>query len=91
MYIATFRRLFSRRELWAAVIAAVVLGAAVYATGRLRLQSLEVRPEPLIPTWSHNGDYEVVSLAGRFLVAELARYDDEFFAYLMFAYLVLLC
>ncbi len=41
----------------------------------------------LIPVWERVGDRDSLRMPGRFLVAEIAGYDDEFFAYLMFSYL----
>jgi hypothetical protein len=70
------------------VLAALTtLGAAGWAGYRLRPRSIDVHPVGLVPVWERIGNADRVSLNGRFLVAEIARYDDEFFAYLMFTYL----
>src|SRR5690242_19553 len=41
----------------------------------------------MIPVCERVGGRDVVTLPGRSLVAQIATYDDEFFAYLMFTYL----
>jgi hypothetical protein len=62
---------------------------AVIAWGGYRLwpRTLEWHPTPLIPSWQRLGNKDVVALRGRFLAAEIANYDNEFFAFLMFRYL----
>jgi hypothetical protein len=45
------------------------------------------RPAPLIPFCEQPGGRSIVTLPNRYLVAYIARYDDEFYAYLMFNYL----
>jgi hypothetical protein len=42
---------------------------------------------PRIPEWSRVEGRDVVAFPDRHLVAELTRYEDEFFAYLMYTYL----
>jgi hypothetical protein len=46
-----------------------------------------MNPAPVTPVWALEAGRETVSIPGRYLVAEVARYDDEFFAYLMFTHL----
>ena len=41
----------------------------------------------MIPMCERVGARDVITLPGRFLVAQVAAYDDEFFSYLMFTYL----
>jgi hypothetical protein len=80
------RRPLLARAAWAVALAAAVAGA-VYAAGRLWPRALEIRPEALLPQWSRTGGADRLSMPNRFLVAELTRYEDEFFAYLMYTYL----
>jgi hypothetical protein len=75
-----------RRAAWVCALAACAL-ATLYGADRLRLRPLEIRREAPVPEWSHVDGRDRVSRPGRFLVAELTRYDDEFFAYLMYTYL----
>ena len=75
-----------RRLFWVCAPAAFAL-ATVYGADRLRPRPLEISRNAPVPEWSHVDGRDRVSLPGRFLVAELARYDDEFFAYLMYTYL----
>lgn len=39
------------------------------------------------PVWERVGDREILQSPGKYFVTEIARYDNEFFAYLMFNYL----
>ena len=75
------------RARWIVLVTAVLLGAAGWAGYRLWPRKLEFRPVALIPAWGRLGNTDVVTLPGRYLVAEIARYDDEFLAYLVFTYL----
>lgn len=45
------------------------------------------RAATLIPVCQQSGGRSVVILPDRFLVAKVARYDDELYAHLMFTYL----
>jgi hypothetical protein len=81
------RQTSTRRTVWIVLLAAAGLAAALYGAGRLRRQTLQVRPKAAIPGWSRAANRDVVAMPDRFLVGELARYDDEFFAWLMFSYL----
>jgi hypothetical protein len=83
----TCRTRLLARAAWSLGIAAVIVLADVYAADRVRWRSLDIKPAVRIPEWSRTGERDVVAMPGRVLVAELARYDDEFFAYLMFTYL----
>jgi hypothetical protein len=67
-------------------IAAVVITAG-WAVYRFSPARMEHRPLMLIPVWERAGSRDVLRMPDRFLVAEIAEYDDEFFAYLMFTYL----
>ena len=64
-----------------------ILAVGAWGGYRLWPRTLEWHPTPLIPSWQRVGNEDVVSLRGRFLVAEIANYDNEFFAFLMFRYL----
>ena len=75
-----------RRSAWISALAGVAT-VTVYAAERLWPRRLEIRPEALYPQWSRTGDADRLAMPNRFLVAELARYDDEFFAYLMYTHL----
>jgi hypothetical protein len=72
---------------WTVLAALTTLGAAGWARYQLWPRRLDVHPVVLIPVWERIGSADRLSLHGRFLVAEVDRYDDEFFAYLMFTYL----
>ncbi len=75
------------RARWMIVAAVlVILAAAGWAGNRLRVRKLEFRPVALIPVWERRNNTSVVTMPERSLVAEISRYDDEFFAYLMFTY-----
>lgn len=80
------KRRYVRRALWVCAAAVCAL-ATVYGAERLRPRPLETPWNAPVPEWSHVDGHDRVSVPGRFLVAELATYDDEFFAYLMFTYL----
>jgi hypothetical protein len=68
----------------------LVLGsiAATVITGiQLWLQTMQFeRPVPAA-AWSIKSRVPVVEMPGRVIIAEVAWYDDEMFAYLMFSYL----
>ena len=74
------------RTVWVCTLGVFALATA-YGVDRLRLRPLEIRRDAPVPEWSYVDGRDRISLPGRFLVAELERYDDEFFAYLMYAYL----
>ena len=46
-----------------------------------------MRPVTLMPVWSESYGRQVVAVPRRHVVAEIATYNDELFAYLMFTYL----
>ena len=75
------------RAIWAGLVAVVLLGPAGWAAYRLWPRPLVVRPVALIPVSEQSDGRSVVTLPNRFLVASVARYDDELYAYLMFTYL----
>jgi hypothetical protein len=65
----------------------IFLGPTGWAAFRIWPRTLVIRPAPLIPVWEQSGDHSVVTLPNRLLVAYIARYDDELYAYLMLTYL----
>lgn len=67
------------------LLTALIAGA--WAGRRFWPQHLDLRPAASIPEWERVEGKDEVRYARRFLVATIACYDDEFFAYLMFAYL----
>jgi hypothetical protein len=69
------------------VAIAAALIAAIWAAYHFSPRRIDARPLTLIPVWERAGSRDIVRMPGRFLVAEIADYDDEFFAYLMFSYL----
>jgi hypothetical protein len=75
------------RAAWISIAIVPALAAAGWAGYRYWPRKLEVAPVTLIPVWERAGNRDVVAQPGRFLVAEVSTYDDEFFAYLMFSYL----
>jgi len=75
------------RTIWAGLLAVVLLTPAGWAAYRLWPRPLVTRPVALIPVCEQSGARTVVTLPSRFLVARVARYDDELYAYLMFTYL----
>lgn len=72
---------------WATLCAAGLVATAVYGAHRLRPREIAIRPAPRIPEWSRVEGRDVVAFHDRHLVAELTRYEDEFYAYLMYTYL----
>ncbi|HWB85877.1 MAG TPA: hypothetical protein VG675_17170 [Bryobacteraceae bacterium] len=74
------------RALWITLTVVAVLALAAVGVDRLWPRRLDVRPTLLIPVWERSDGRDVLTLPGRFLVAEISTYDDEFFAYLMFSY-----
>ena len=75
------------RAIWVGFAALILLGPAGLAAYRIWPRSLLIRPTPLIPVWEQSGSRQTVPLPTRFLVADIARYDDELYAYLMLTYL----
>jgi hypothetical protein len=75
------------RAPWIIAAGVFITAAGGWSAYRLTPRTLEYHPTPLIPAWQRIGDKDVVTLPKRFLVAEIARYDNEFFAFLMFRYL----
>jgi hypothetical protein len=71
---------------WMTLAAAVFLAATGWAGYRLWPRKLHFRPVAMTPVWTRAGNTDIVALPSQFLVAEIAKYDDEFFAYLMFTY-----
>ena len=69
--------------LWAMVL----LGPAGWVAYRVWPRELGYRAATLIPVCHQSGGRPVVTLPDRFLVAKVARYDDELYAHLMFTYL----
>jgi hypothetical protein len=75
------------RAIWVGFVGIVLLCPVGWAAYRLWPRTLVSRPAPLIPVCEQSGGRPVVTLPNRFLVAYLARYDDELYAHLMFTYL----
>lgn len=75
------------RAIWVGLVGIVLLCPVGWAAYRLWPRTLVSRPAPLIPVCEQSGGRPVVTLPNRFLVAYLARYDDELYAHLMFTYL----
>ena len=65
----------------------IFLGPMGWAGFRIWPRTLIIRPAPLIPVWEQSGGRSIVTLPDRLLVAYIARYDDELYAYLMLTYL----
>jgi hypothetical protein len=69
------------------VLAAIaVFGVLGWVAYRLWQRSIDVWTPAFVARWEQSDEAERITLPGRFLVAELGRYDDEFLAYLMFDY-----
>jgi hypothetical protein len=79
----------SPKQTWIILAAGALLAAAVGVWAQLRLQetTLDVRPASLTPVWSQSYGRQVLAVPRRFVVAEIASFRDELFAYLMFTYL----
>src|SRR5690348_5704280 len=75
------------RAVWASLVAAILLTPAGWTGYRLWPRPLVIRPVALIPVCDPSAAGSIVTLPNRFLVASIARYDDELYAYLMFTYL----
>lgn len=74
------------RLIWGLAVITIV-AAAVMSGYRLWPRRIDIRPVAMIPLCERVGKRDVVTMPGRFLVAQVAAYDDEFFSYLMFTYL----
>ncbi len=68
----------------AAGLLAVLLASAVY---RLWPRPLESAPRTMIPVWERIGNRDVLRQPDRFLIADIAQYDNELFAFMMFTYM----
>jgi hypothetical protein len=75
------------RAIWLGLAGIVLLGPAGLAAYRIWPRKLVTRTAPLIPVCEQSGGKSVVTLPNRFLIAYIAHYDDEFYAYMMFTYL----
>jgi hypothetical protein len=75
------------RAIWVGLFGIVLLGPAGLLAYRTWPRKVANRAAPLIPVYEQSGDRSVVTLPNRFLVAYIAHYDDEFYAYMMFTYL----
>jgi hypothetical protein len=75
------------RAIWVGLVGIVLLGLVGWAAYQLRPRTLLSRPAPLIPVCEQSGGRSVVTLSSRLLVAYLAHYDDELYAYRMYTYL----
>src|SRR5215475_11282228 len=75
------------RTILVGLLGIVLLGPAGWGAYRIWPRMLTLRTAPLLPVWEQSGSRSVVTLPSRSLVAYVARYDDEFYAYMMFTYL----
>jgi hypothetical protein len=75
------------RAIWAGLVFLLLLGPAGWVAYRVWPRPLVIRPVALIPVCEQSGARSIVTWPNRFLVASIARYDDELYAYLMFTYL----
>lgn len=75
------------RALWVGAALIVLLVPAGWAGYRLWPRTLVTHPIALLPVCRQQDGHSVVTLPSRFLIADLAHYDDELYAYLMFTYL----
>src|SRR5690242_702535 len=75
------------RDWWIVLAGVSTIALAGWAGRRFWPGSIDLKAPLFIPTWAHTGNTDALTLPGRCLVAELATYDDEFFAYLMYRYL----
>jgi len=70
---------------WLAAIGAVAVLVSAWMTFRLWPRRLQLSPaKPLIPVVDLAASGTAVRVPGRILVADVATFDDELFAYLMF-------
>ncbi len=70
---------------WLAAIGAVAVLVSAWMTFRLWPRRLQLSPaKPLIPVVDLAANGAAVRVPGRILVADVATFDDELFAYLMF-------
>jgi hypothetical protein len=67
--------------------AAVIFGLLFWVCVQLSPRKLKPLPTTLLPALSFTGARPVVAVSGRSVVAEVAQYDDELFAFLMTGYL----
>lgn len=70
-----------------ALAATASLPLALWSAYRFWPRTLDLQPAAMEPVWERASDREILQSPGKYLVAEIARYDNEFFAYLMFNYL----
>ena len=75
------------RTFWVGPATIALLVSAGWVAYRVWPLELDYRPATLIPVCEQSGDRSVVTLPDRFLVADVAHYDDELYAYLMFTYM----
>ena len=62
------------------------MGLVAWGAYRVWPRTIEIHPAPLIPECKWVDGRNVVTLPGRYLVAQIGEYDDEFYAYLMYQY-----
>lgn len=70
-----------------AAAAVVFFGLLVWTDLRLASRRLPAGPTALLPALTVRERHPTVEVPGRLILAEVARYDDELFAYLMAGYL----
>ena len=71
---------------WIAAVVVLVVAAA-FAVYRLYPRQLDLKPELPAPVWEMQDGQPVVRMPGAELVAQVAAYDDELYAYFNFSYL----
>lgn len=75
------------RGAWLSVAGAAALSLFGWGGYRLWPRVVEFHPLTVRPVWERIDGRDVMRVPGQYLVAEVAVYDDELFAYLMFQYL----
>lgn len=69
------------------VLLASLLPLAAWGDYRYWPRTLDSQPVAMEPVWKQVGERAILKSPGKFFIAEIARYDNEFFAYLMFNYI----
>lgn len=66
--------------------ALLFVGLTAWCVNRFWPRHLAFAPEPVLPVCEVNREGTTVRVPGRFFVAEIGRFEDELFAYLIFDY-----
>jgi hypothetical protein len=75
-------------RIWLAVISGGVVALGIWSYSRLWPRKLQLTPaSSLTPVVELTANATAMRVPGRFLVADVATFDDELLAYLMFGYL----